>query len=104
MQITLAVMNSRTRVVERTFRVPFGALPDNAQGGLRWTPDGKALLFPLEREGTTDLWMQSVSGGPPRQLTHSGHVVAYAWSPDGKRLAVTRATASRDVVLFSNFR
>lgn len=104
MQVTLAVMNSRTRVVERTFRVSFGALPDNAQGGLRWTPDGQALLFPLEREGTTDLWMQSVSGGPPRQLTHSGHVVAYTWSPDGKRLAVTRATDSRDVVLFSNFR
>jgi len=103
-QVTLAVMNSRTRVVEKTFRVPFGALPDNAQGGLRWTPDGKALLFPLEREGTTDLWMQFVSGGPPRQLTHSGHIVAYAWSSDGKRLAVTRATTSRDVVLFSNFR
>jgi Tol biopolymer transport system component len=103
-RVTLAVMNSRTRAVERSFHVPFGAWPDNMQGGLRWTDDGQALLFPLVREGTADLWMQPVSGGPPRQLTHSGHVVAYAWAPDGKRLAVTRQTELRDVVLFINFR
>jgi serine/threonine protein kinase len=102
--VKLAVMNSRTRSIEKTYTISLGSWPDNMQGGLRWTADGQALLFPLVREGTTDLWMQAVSGGPPRQITHSGHVVAYALSPDGKRLAITRATSSRDVVLFSDFR
>jgi hypothetical protein len=42
--------------------------------------------------------------GPPRQITRfPDEIVAYAWSPDGKQLALTRFTQSRDVVLISNF-
>ena len=103
MHTKLAVMDSRTGSVERTFEIPSGGLPANVRGGLRWTSDGQELTFPLVLAGTTNLWIQSVSGGPPRQLTHSGHIVSFAWSPDGKRLAVTRATTSSDLVLFSNF-
>jgi eukaryotic-like serine/threonine-protein kinase len=104
MHIKLAVMDSRTGSVERTFAIPFGTPPDNMLGGLRWTPDGQALAFLLEEGGIRNLWIQPLSGGPPRQLTHSGQVVSFAWSPDGKQLAVTRAHGSSDVVLFSNFR
>jgi len=43
------------------------------------------------------------------QLTHfdsePGVVMTYAWSPDGKRFAVTRARYNdADVVMFSGFR
>jgi Tol biopolymer transport system component len=99
----LAIIDSRTLKVERTFVVP-GAVPNNFQGGLRWTPDGQAIGFAAFKDGGTNLWIQPVAGGPARQLTHSGHVVAYGWSPDGKRLAITRVKSSNDVVLFSNFR
>jgi Tol biopolymer transport system component len=51
-----------------------------------------------------NLWSQPVSGGTPRQLTHfHDRILAYDWSPDGKRLAITRAKFSSDVVLISNF-
>ncbi|MGI9072314.1 MAG: hypothetical protein ACR2JB_13600 [Bryobacteraceae bacterium] len=51
-----------------------------------------------------NLWSQPISSGPPRQLTHfHDRILAYDWSPDGKRLAITRAKYSSDVVLISNF-
>jgi WD40 repeat protein len=102
--VKLEIRDALTRSVEKTFIVPLGTMLDNTQGGLRWTPDGQALALLLENERTPDLWIQPVSGGAPRRLTHSGNVTAFAWSPDGKRLAVTRTTASRDVVLFKSFR
>lgn len=100
----LAVMDSATGRITRTFDIPT-SIPDNSIGwALRWTSDGKALTFPLNQGPTTNLWIQPVSGGKLRQITHfPDSVVAYAWSPDGKRLAVTRAVSSSDVVLFSNF-
>jgi len=102
--VKLEIRDALTRSVEKTFIVPLGTMLDNTQGGLRWTPDGQALALLLENERAPDLWIQPVSGGAPRRLTHSGNVTAFAWSPDGKRLAVTRTTASRDVVLFKSFR
>jgi Tol biopolymer transport system component len=96
-----AVMGSEARHIEKTFDIPSSGV----SSVLRWTPDGKGLTLP-RTTGTTggmlNLWVQPVSGGPLRQITHfPDDVVAYAWSPDGKRLAVTRETKSRDVVLFS---
>ena len=71
---------------------------------LRWTPDGLGLTLPLTQGETSNLWVQPVSGGTPHQITHfPDKLVAYAWSPDGKRLAVTRAVFPQDVVLFSDF-
>lgn len=57
---------------------------------------------------TQNLYMQSLVGGPPTQLTHFDSepalIVAYAWSGDGKKLAITRARYNdADVVLFSGF-
>ncbi len=72
---------------------------------LHWTPDGQALTYPLLSGDEMNLWSQPVSGGPPRQLTHfHDRILAYDWSPDGKRLAITRAKYSTDVVLITNFR
>jgi hypothetical protein len=47
--------------------------------------------------------------GAPVQLTHfnskPGLVLAYAWSRDGKKLAITRGRYNdADVVMFSGFR
>ncbi len=59
---------------------------------------------------TQNVYMVSLSGGAPVQLTHFGSepvsVPAYAWSKDGKKkFALTRARYNdTDVVLFSGFR
>jgi Tol biopolymer transport system component len=69
---------------------------------VRWTADGRALSFIDATE--TNVWMQPISGGPPRQITQftDGRTLGhYAWSADGKRLAVSRASFSSDIVLFT---
>ena len=99
----LAIMDSETGRITRTFDMIGTTPPDNFPV-LRWTPDGRGLTFPVQLGANTNLWIQSISGGKPRQITHfPDSVVAYAWSPDGKRLALTRRTTSSDVVLLSNF-
>ena len=77
---------------------------------LGWTPDGHALTYIRNTTGNTqNVYMQPLAGGSPVQLTHfnsePGRVLAYAWSRDGKKFAITRARYNdTDVVMFSGFR
>ncbi|MFZ0803929.1 MAG: protein kinase [Terriglobales bacterium] len=77
---------------------------------LRWAPDGHALTYVRNTTGNTqNVYMQPLSGGAPVQLTHFDSepalVAAYAWSHDGKKIAITRARYNdTDVVMFSGFR
>ena len=58
----------------------------------RWSPDGRFLAFLSDRDNdkeTTQVWLLDRSGGEAGRLTDfPGGVEDYAWSPDGKRLAV----------------
>jgi serine/threonine protein kinase/Tol biopolymer transport system component len=78
--------------------------------GLNWLPDGHALAYVHNTTGNTqNLYMQPLAGGAPVQLTHfdsePGVVTAYAWSRDGKKIAITRSRYNdTDVVLFTGFR
>ena len=76
-----------------------------------WAPDGRAVTYLLFDPGgnVRHLYVQPLAGGPPVQLTHfdtePSQILAYAWSRDGKKLALTRARfADTDVVLFNGFR
>ncbi len=102
----LLIINSADGKVEKTFTLPHEDIPINSGGWiLRWSADGKALTYALQRGEAVNLWRQAVVGGNPVQLTHfPDQLIAYAWSMDGKHLAVTRQTSSRDIVLFKNFR
>jgi Tol biopolymer transport system component len=78
---------------------------------LGWTPDGRALTYIRNTTGsiTQNVYMQLLAGGVPVQLTHfnsePGTVLAYAWSRNGKKFAITRARYNdTDVVMFSGFR
>jgi serine/threonine protein kinase len=68
---------------------------------LTWTPDGTGFLY---RAGTPqNLWVESLDGKPPRQLTHftdDRQIADAAWSRDGTRLAIARTTTATDIVLF----
>ena len=74
--------------------------------GLAWSPDNKSLEYTLTRNSVANLWEQPLKGGPPRQLTHftSSQILDFAWSRDGKQLALTRGKLNSNVVLISNFR
>jgi len=77
-------------------------LPTNFSPGtrsMRWTPDGRSIAY-VDINGS-NIWSQPLDGGPPRQITHFSdrQVASFAWSRDGKRLAVARTTTTNDIVL-----
>src|SRR5262249_23658142 len=76
----------------------------------RWTRDGHAIIYNLTRggrlSGVTNLFIQSLEGGPAKQLTKftSETFFSFDWSPDGKWLACGRGSIGSDLVLISDFR
>jgi serine/threonine protein kinase len=71
-----------------------------------WTFNGKALTYVDTRDGVSNIWSQSIDGGPPTQLTDfkSNQIVWFSWSLDGKQLALALGAVTSDVVLISDFR
>jgi eukaryotic-like serine/threonine-protein kinase len=72
---------------------------------LRWTPDGGGLAYIDTRTGADNIWARPLDGSPERQLTDfkSEQIFRFAWSRDGKYLAVTRGAMMKDVILISGF-
>ena len=72
--------------------------------GLRFTPDGKALAYIVDERGVSNLWAMPLTGGALKQLTDfkSDLIFDYAWSRDGKQLALSRGQVNHDVVLLTD--
>jgi Tol biopolymer transport system component len=72
---------------------------------IRWAPDGRALDYILTRGGASNIWRQALAGGPPKQISNfkSDLIFFFAWSRDGKQLALERGATSSDVILISSF-
>jgi DNA-binding winged helix-turn-helix (wHTH) protein/Tol biopolymer transport system component len=71
---------------------------------LRWSPDDSAIQYVAPHAGTSNVWEQPISGGPPKQLTKftTGQIFTFNWSRDGKRLIIGQGEVTSDVVLLSN--
>jgi len=72
---------------------------------IQWTPDGKALLYAVDRNGPTLLLKQKLdSEGPPQEIMDFGadSLFDFCYSPDGKLLAVTRGVWQHDIVLITD--
>jgi Tol biopolymer transport system component len=72
----------------------------------QWSTDGLALTYVDTQKGASNIWSQPLSGGPPKKLTdfRSDQIFSFAWSPDGKQLALARGTETSDVVLIRDFK
>ena len=66
-----------------------------------WAPNGLALDYVDYKDGVKNIWRLPLNGTPPKQLTHFGSGIFwdFAWSTDGKKLALARGTRTSDVVL-----
>jgi len=73
-------------------------------GQLRFSPDGKGIVYPIREKGIDNLWRQPLDGGPGRRLTNftSLKIYSYQWSPDGKSLALVRGDSPSDLVLIQD--
>ena len=76
----------------------------NAFGRTRWTPDGRGIAYIDATQA--NIWVQPLDG-KPYQLTHftGGREIGdFAWSRDGKRLAISRVSVTNDIVLFKGLK
>jgi serine/threonine protein kinase/dipeptidyl aminopeptidase/acylaminoacyl peptidase len=71
----------------------------------RWTPDGRSLAYVDDRNPSAVI-SQPIDGGPPRQLADfkPDRIFSFAWSRDGKQLALSRGPVNSDVILIRNFK
>jgi Tol biopolymer transport system component len=78
-------------------------LPSFATPNIRWMRDGMGFSYIDTRQGVSNVWVQALAGGAPRQVTTftSDLLSNHAWSPDGKTLAVARTSVTSDVLLMS---
>ena len=98
---SIAVLDANTFHPLRFFHdIPAddGAIP------VRWSPDGKYLLYVQTVNGVSNIWKQPVDGGVATQMTHfkEERIFAFALSPDGTALACLRGTRISDAVLLKS--
>ena len=62
------------------------------------------LTSGFEQASGPNLWSQPLDGGPPKQVTDfkSDEIFSFAWSRDGKQLALARGVETGDVVLITD--
>jgi Tol biopolymer transport system component/DNA-binding winged helix-turn-helix (wHTH) protein len=74
---------------------------------VRWSPDGSGLDYIVNRPDAGEIWRQSVTREEPpsRVLTvPKAFLHNFAWSQDGKKLALSRGQQMNDALLLTNFR
>jgi serine/threonine protein kinase len=76
------------------------------RGNFRFTPDGKYLAFVNQENGVSNVWALPLNGSPGKRITNfkSDMILDFAWSYDGKRLAVFRYASDEDVILMRDSR
>ena len=67
----------------------------------RFTPDSKAIVYPIREKGVDNLWLQPVDGSQGHQITNfkSDAIRHLEFSPAGKTLGVLCSHVESDVVL-----
>ena len=70
-------------------------------GGPKFTPDGRAVVYPIHESGTDNLWLQPLDGSHGHQITDfkSDTISSFRFSPDGKTLGLLRSHFESDAVL-----
>ena len=71
---------------------------------IQWAQDGKSIFYTVSTNNVTNIWSQSLDGGPPKQTTNFNDLfmTSFAWSRDGKQLACTRGALLRDALLVTD--
>lgn len=95
----LAVIDLEGAHAPKVLDIPFPTHPPIVQ----WMPDGLSLTYNQIRNGISNIWRVSLTGGEPAQITDLSfeNIAFFAWSRDGKRMAVVRAFEIKNLVTIS---
>ncbi|MGE0104340.1 MAG: winged helix-turn-helix domain-containing protein [Blastocatellales bacterium] len=95
----LAVIDIDGVQAPRVFEIPFPVQPSL----VRWMPDGSAISFNRTSNGIANIWRLNLNGERPVQITDLSfdNIASFAWSRDGKRLAIARAHELKELVIIS---
>jgi eukaryotic-like serine/threonine-protein kinase len=100
-----------TEMVHHIALVPLDAGPEpqrrmldpdpHIAAGPQFTPDGRAVVYPIRESGTDNLRLQPLDGSQSRQITDfkSDTISSFRLSPDGKTLGLLRSHFESDAVL-----
>jgi serine/threonine protein kinase/Tol biopolymer transport system component len=72
-----------------------------------WSPDGRAIDYIAGRDGADNIWRMPLAGGREQKLTNWQPPTSlwhFAWSRDGKQLAIVGDSTTTDLLLIQNFR
>lgn len=94
----ITVMPIEGQARSRVFSVPEDVYEP---AGIRWTRDGRALTYVVNRDGISNIWRQPLGGGEPGQVTkfRGDSIFFFDWSRDGKNLLFSRGTRVFDAVM-----
>jgi serine/threonine protein kinase/Tol biopolymer transport system component len=78
--------------------------PGSGGGPIVWSADNSTVYFTTSERA--NIWKQRLDGSSPEKVTNFADlaIVRFAISPDGKTIALTRGTLTRDAFLLTNFR
>jgi len=99
----IAISSFHDGAVVKRFEVRSHSLNNTS---LKWTPDGKALLYSASSDGVANIWAQPLDGSPAKQVTYfkADGIFRFDVSGDGKKLICARGGWKRDIVLVKNLR
>jgi Tol biopolymer transport system component len=97
----LAVNSFEEGSLIKRFGAGLGSFNNRA---LKWTPDGKALLYAASSDGVGNIW--KLDGSPPKQVTNfkADGIFHFNVSSDGKNLVCARGGWKHNIVLIKNLR
>jgi Tol biopolymer transport system component/phage shock protein PspC (stress-responsive transcriptional regulator) len=110
MRIMAALLDPKTGKIQGCF-LPSSGRPSlschdapttlDPMGIIGWMPDGRGMAALDNRSGIPNLWTFPFDGSPGKQLTHflKSEIHGFDWSPDGKRIALSRGSSEQNVVL-----
>ena len=71
---------------------------------VHWMPDSQSLTYVATRDGVSNVWSQSLGGGPPRQLTRFlvDTIFYFDVSPTGQKIVCSRGGWAHDMILIKS--
>ena len=71
---------------------------------LKWTPDGRYLIFSMRNADQDGLWRIPVTGGAPQPMNITAPVIGkLSLHPDGRHIAFVAAQGGSQVMALENF-